>query len=138
MRTISFVIVTMKQLLPRHTISKVITILLTLAPTTLALAKPFPAGIVDLANGQITPQNTIGNLAKYLWTNQNIDGMRVRTQWVYAQPAQSTYDWTGIDEALRLGTQYGKFVGVSVTAGVDTPQWVYNAGATKYALQDGT
>jgi hypothetical protein len=105
---------------------------------TNSFAKSFPAGIVNLNNGQITPQNTIGNLAKHPWGNPNVSGMRVKTLWDYTQPAAATYSWTGIDEALRLASVYHKFIGLSVTAGVNTPQWVYDSGATRYPLRDGS
>src|SRR2546423_11205533 len=101
-------------------------------------AKPVSAGIVDLTRGQVTPQNTIGNLARHAWSNRNVSGMRIRTHWDYVQPVGSKDDWTGIDEALRLGGRNKKFIGLSVVAGINTPQWVYNSGATKYKLRDGS
>jgi hypothetical protein len=103
-----------------------------------AVSKPIPAGIVDLITGQVTPQNTLGNLARHPWRNPRVSGMRIKTSWAYVQPGASTYDWTGIDEALRLCTENQKFMGLSVTAGVTTPGWVYRSGATKYALRDGS
>ncbi|PZR77737.1 MAG: hypothetical protein DLM52_03890 [Chthoniobacterales bacterium] len=109
-----------------------------LLATPWAFAKPFPAGIVNLCTGQITPKNTLGNLAKRPWANPNVSGMRVKTQWRYAQPNSGTYDWTGLDEALGLANANGKFLGLSVVAGLSTPPWVYDAGATKYVLRDGT
>ncbi len=108
-----------------------------LAIASVAFAKPQPSGIVDLCNGQITPKNTIGNLAKHAWTNPYVTGMRVKTQWNYVQPTQGAYDWTGLDEAVRLGSVNNKFIGLSVIAGTGTPQWVYDSGATKYTLSDG-
>ena len=39
---------------------------------------------------------------------------------------------------MSLANQYGKKVGVSVSAGIYTPQWVYDSGATKYDLVDGS
>gem|GEM_PF-2957171 len=110
----------------------------TLIVATLAFAKPYPAGIVNLNSDQISPTTTITNLTNHPWTNPNVDGMRVRTQWAYVQPTQNTYDWTGLDEAVWLGSVNYKFIGLAVPAGYTTPQWVYDSGATKYALQDGS
>ena len=39
---------------------------------------------------------------------------------------------------MSLGNQYGKKVGISISAGFYTPQWVYDSGATKYDLVDGS
>jgi hypothetical protein len=104
-----------------------------------SFAKPLPAGIVNLCTGQVTPQNTLGNLAKRPWAQPNVSGMRIKTQWQYIQPSSAgTYDWTGIDGALGLATLNHKFLGLSVVAGLGTPHWVYDAGATKYVLRDGS
>lgn len=118
--------------------SNALGIFATFSAAALAFAKPNPAGIVNLSQGEITPQNTIGNLAKHPWTNPNVDGMRVKGRWDYVQPQQSGYDWAGLDEAVRLGGVNKKFIGLSVAAGTKTPQWLYDSGATKYAFQDGT
>jgi len=95
--------------------------------------KPDPAGIIrlfstDVANPEDSPS----------WTNPNLDGMRLRPIWRKVQPTQATLDWSSIDEIMELAAQNGKFIGLSVTAGVTTPQWVYDTGATKYHLQDGS
>ncbi|HZS18564.1 MAG TPA: DUF11 domain-containing protein [Candidatus Udaeobacter sp.] len=95
--------------------------------------KADPAGIIrlfstDVANPEDSPS----------WTNPNIDGMRLRPVWSDVQSTQATLDWSSIDEIMELATEHGKFIGLSVTAGVTTPQWVYDAGATKYHLQDGS
>ena len=95
--------------------------------------KPQPAGIVRLFSVDVArPENSPS------WTNVNIDGMRLRPIWSDVQPGSATFDWSSIDELLDLAAQHGKFIGLSVTAGTCTPQWVYDAGATKYHLQDGS
>ena len=72
------------------------------------------------------------------WTNPRVDGVRLRCCWNVVQPQSRTYDWSTIDQALSLGNQYGKKIGVSISAGTLTPQWVYDSGATKYRLVDGS
>ncbi|MEP6871601.1 MAG: beta-galactosidase [Anaerolineaceae bacterium] len=64
--------------------------------------------------------------------------MRLRPLWSDIQPISGTYDWTSVDTILDLAAQHGKFIGLSVTAGVNTPQWVYDKGAIKYKLKDGS
>jgi hypothetical protein len=95
--------------------------------------KPQPAGIVRLFSVDVArPENSRS------WINPNIDGMRLRPIWSDVQPGSATFDWSKIDLLLNLATQHGKFIGLSVSAGTCTPQWVYDAGATKYHLQDGS
>ena len=95
--------------------------------------KPDPAGIIRLFSTDVdNPEDSPS------WTNPNLDGMRLRPVWSDVQPTQATLDWSSIDEIMELATQHGKFIGLSVTAGVTTPQWVYDNGATKYHLQDGS
>ena len=88
--------------------------------------KPDPAGIIRLFRSQDVdnPEDSPS------WTNPNLDGMRLRPVWSDVQPSQATLDWSSIDEIMELATQHGKFIGLSVTAGVTTPQWVYDNGAT--------
>ena len=102
-------------------------------PTPRVQQKPQPAGIVRFfpVDGD-RPENNPA------WTNVNIDGMRLRPIWSDVQPGSATFDWSKIDQLLDLATQHGKFIGLSVSAGTCTPQWVYDAGATKYHLQDGS
>ncbi len=102
-----------------------------LSVTSLALAKPFPAGIIRLfSTGVAKPANSPS------WFNANLDGMRLRPAWRDVQTGSATYDWSAIDTILGLGAQYGKTIGLSVGAGVNSPQWLYDAGAIKYSLQD--
>ena len=88
--------------------------------------KPDPAGIIRLFSTDVdNPEDSPS------WTNPNLDGMRLRPVWSDVQPSQATLDWSSIDEIMELATQHGKFIGLSVTAGVTTPQWVYDNGATR-------
>ena len=100
----------------------------------LGAGKPDPGGIVRLFSTDVArPENSPS------WTNPSLDGMRIRPDWSDIQPSNSsTFQWSTVDTILNLGAQYGKSIGMSVAAGVVTPQWVYNAGATKYHLRDGT
>jgi hypothetical protein len=95
--------------------------------------KPQPAGIVRFFSCDYArPENSPS------WTNPNIDGMRLRPIWSDVQPGPATFEWSDIDELIQLATQHGKFIGLSVSAGICTPHWVYDAGATEYHLQDGS
>lgn len=96
-------------------------------------AKPHPGGIIRLFSSNVAkPENDPS------WNNSNIDGMRLRPAWEDVQRSAGNFDWSSIDDLLSLGTQHGKTMGLSVGAGIFSPNWVYDAGATKYKLQDGS
>ena len=102
------------------------------------VTKPYPAGIIWLTNADL-PERPIGDLSRFVeWTYPFVDGIRLRSGWNVVQPQSDTYNWSTIDQALSLASQNGKRVGVSIAAGTATPQWVYDNGATKYRLQDGS
>jgi uncharacterized repeat protein (TIGR01451 family) len=114
-------------------ISAVLAVLMLAWADPVAAQKPDPAGIVRLVSDNYSRPERLA-----AWRNPNLDGMRVRADWNAVQPTSSTFDWSHIDELLTLGAQHGKLIGVSVAAGIFTPQWVYDSGAIEYAIQDGT
>ncbi len=119
-------------------LTQIVCVAATLISAAIASAKPYPAGIIALF-GTDTVEEPIGDLSdKTAWANPYVDGVRIRTGWNVIQPQKTTYNWATIDQALSLAKQNGKKVGVSIAAGVSTPQWVYDGGATKYGLLDGT
>jgi uncharacterized repeat protein (TIGR01451 family) len=114
-------------------ISVVLPVVMLACADPVAAQKPDPAGIVRLLSDRYSRPERLP-----AWTNPNLDGMRVRADWNAVQPTSATYDWSHIDELLSLGAQHGKLIGLSVAAGIYTPQWVYDSGAVEYAIQDGT
>jgi Beta-galactosidase len=98
--------------------------------------KPYPAGIIWLPNAD-TVEKPLGDLSRQAeWTYPFVDGIRLRSGWNVVQPQSSSYDWSTIDQALSLAAQNGMRVGVSISAGIATPRWVYDNGATRYQLLD--
>lgn len=96
--------------------------------------KPYPGGIYWLTNSDADI-----NSSAVEWGYSFVDGIRLRETWDFVQPTSSTsFTWSTIDTVLGLAAQHGKKVGVSISSGVVTPQWVYDHGATKYRLQDGS
>lgn len=100
----------------------------TLAPLSAAAPapKPFPAGIVDLP-GSITASNPIGPINSHPWQNPNVAGMRIRTGWKDIETADGVYNWQLIDDCLALAVTSGKFIGLSVVAGIKSPPWLMGA-----------
>jgi Beta-galactosidase len=106
---------------------------LSLAPMASAQSKPWPAGIIRFFSTYVSnPQDDPS------WNNTNLDGVRLRPTWSDLAPTSSTYDWTSVDQIFAIAAEHGKFVGLSVAAGLYSPQWVYDAGAYQYQLHDGS
>lgn len=120
------------QLLTRSKLRSLAVVALFLTASSL-VAKPFPSGIIRLFSTNVAKP---GNSPS--WTNANIDGMRLRPTWSEIEKTSGTYSWSSVDAILDLAAQHGKTVGLSVSAGVSCPQWVYDAGAIKYQLKDGS
>jgi hypothetical protein len=114
---------------------KTLGILAALAATTMAFprlaaagpaSKPFPAGIVDLT-GSISASNPIGPIYSHPWQNVNVAGMRIRTHWEDIETQDGVYNWKLIDDCLALAATSGKFIGLSVTTGINSPPWLMGA-----------
>lgn len=96
-------------------------------------SKPFPAGIIRLFSTNVSkPENDPS------WNNVNLDGVRLRPIWRDMAPSKGVYNWTSVDHIFDIAAEHGRTVGLSVSAGLYSPQWVYDAGATKYQLHDGS
>src|SRR5438552_7712733 len=85
--------------------------------------KPDPAGIIDLP-GAISANAPIGTLDDHPWLNPNVDGLRIRVSWSDIETADNVYNWTLIDDCLANALASGKFIGLGVIAGIDTPPWL--------------
>lgn len=84
------------------------------------------------------PLGDIGTLYQKELANVNVTTLRFRGSWNVVQPSSSTYNWAKIDEAFQDAKDHNKRIGLSIAAGLSTPQWVYDSGVTKYALHDGS
>src|SRR5262245_24467230 len=85
--------------------------------------KPDPAGIIDLP-GAISANVPIGTLDDHPWLNPNVDGLRIRLGWSDIETADDVYNWPLIDDCLANAVASGKFIGLGVIAGIDTPPWL--------------
>ena len=76
-------------------------------------------------------------------TNPYVQGIAMRTHWNRVEPHEHTspgdFYWDYLDQGMALAAARGKKVSISVQAGVETPQWVYDAGAPIFMVteQDG-
>ena len=92
--------------------------------------KPTPRGIICLG------ANTA--IERLPWDCPNIRGMRVGFEWGALEPNDGVFNWEPLDAALRLATQYNVPLAITVTPGILSPQWVYEAGAQSYTLVAGS
>ena len=94
-----------------------------LAAATPGFGKPFPRGLIDLPSA-IAAKAPIGTIDDHPWLNPNVSGLRIRTGWDNTETADGVYNWVQIDECLALAVTSGKFIGLSVGAGITCPPWL--------------
>jgi hypothetical protein len=96
--------------------------------------KPGPAGIVCLLDVD-RPDHPLRHLEQQpCWKNPNVAGVRLRSRWDKIEKVEGKFDWALLDQAVVLARQHHKRLGLSVAAGIATPEWVYQAGAARFAL----
>ena len=73
-------------------------------------------------------------------TNPFVQGIALRTQWGRVEPHEHAnaddFYWDFLDQGVALAAAHGKKVSILVTAGVTTPQWVYDAGAPAFNVTE--
>lgn len=86
-------------------------------------AAEIPRGIY-VAYGRVLNENILR--APYL------EGVLVRVPWRDIEPAEGRYDWSYLHREISLAQRHGKKVTLAVSAGPNTPDWVYEAGAKPF------
>ncbi len=108
-----------------------VTIATLLAATGFGATKPEPSGIYALvfgSNGK--PVDLTGNP---LLDNPNVDGFRYHARWKSIQPtSESEYKWDQLDRQIAIAAAAGKKMGISLAAGLMTPDWVYTSAPAVY------
>ena len=66
--------------------------------------------------------------------NPYVDGMALRYGWSTLEPAEGQFAWSALDSEIQTAASHEKKVVLSVAAGVNTPAWVYAAGARSFSL----
>jgi hypothetical protein len=70
------------------------------------------------------------------WANDEIHGVAFRTQWNRVEPSEGSYFWDNLDLCASLAEANGLTFSILVTAGVSTPEWVFEAGATRFEVTE--
>jgi hypothetical protein len=102
------------------------------------------ASLKDTAHGifSLTKSDDPNLSTDTSWKNANVTGVTIRTWWKRVQPNKPTgnpstdYNWSYIDKAVRLAQNHNKKIGITLTAGLRSPDWVYAAGAKKFTIQN--
>jgi len=58
-----------------------------------------------------------------------IAGISFRQAWRNLEPKEDQYDWTPLENAYKLAISRNKWLMITVTGGMGTPEWVYGKGA---------
>jgi Beta-galactosidase len=98
--------------------------------------KDIAYGILALLAGD-TIQHPFRNLAENdCWTNPNVTGVVLRTNWAKVEPAEGNYNWGFLDQGLALARQHHKLVSITVVAGAAarSPDWIFNKGAKPFMV----
>jgi len=61
------------------------------------------------------------------WDNPNIIGVALRATWEAVEPSPGQFDWSFIDEGLRIAKSKRKFIAISVVAGIRSPDWIFRS-----------
>jgi hypothetical protein len=106
--------------------------ILALAPNS-GIAEPGPLrfearGIYCLTQAEGIQQVDLANLD--CWDNPNIVGVAIRVTWAVIEPSPGQFDWSYLDEALRLARSKKKLVAISIVAGIRSPDWIFGSATT--------
>jgi hypothetical protein len=99
-----------------------------------AAAKPFePASSYGLyVIGGTREERTWSRLV----TTEGVKGVALSATWADLEPRSGQYDWSELDARIDIAARAGKKVGLRVLPGISTPEWVFDAGAARFAFVD--
>jgi hypothetical protein len=101
-------------------------------PPRAAPAKARPAGIFYLLEPHSRDHRIRQLDNRQGWKNPNVAGVTLRIHWSVLEPREGKFDWSFFDAGVKVARQRHKRLGLSVQAGIQTPDWVYKAGAPKF------
>ncbi len=74
-------------------------------------------------------------LGRDVWKHPDLTGVSLRATWADVQPAEHELRWS-FDGEIKQARLAGKQVTLCVSAGTQTPNWVYEAGAGKFSFRE--
>jgi hypothetical protein len=85
----------------------------------------YALGIPDYA----IPKDVLGN--------PYVDGVVIRASWNKVETGDGVFDWSYLSGQVAAAVAAGKQVALRITPGVNTPSWVYSAGAQAFTYTEG-
>ncbi|HVN27241.1 MAG TPA: beta-galactosidase [Candidatus Binataceae bacterium] len=67
--------------------------------------------------------------------NPSVDGVALLFLWQNIEPGEGDFQWRAIDEQVERIHQSGKVYSLGVIPGINTPAWVYRAGAAPFQFR---
>ncbi len=121
-------------------LSAVVAVMLLYASNHADAQGPPGIGIMYLENSDAVGDPIHDWSADPALTNPFAQGIALRTQWGRVEPHEhanaNDFYWDFLDQGMALAAAHGKKVSILVTAGVTTPQWVYDAGAPLFMVTE--
>lgn len=96
--------------------------------------KDSACGIIYLLRANRVDAPPVDLAKEPCWSNPYVQGVLLRTHWNKIQAHDGPIDWSFFDQGVALAAQYHKKLGLLITAGVTTPEWVYAAGARRFTV----
>lgn len=70
-------------------------------------------------------------------THPHVTGVSIRWQWQNIEPSEGVYDWSYFDREISRVAEAGKTILLRVVSGgINTPQWVFEAGVETFSFVD--
>lgn len=88
--------------------------------------------ILDYVAAPDTPPERFMSRSARELTDPLLYGISWKFRWKTLEPAQGQYDWGLVDRDLQLAARAGKKVALRVYSGIESPDWVYTAGAVPF------
>jgi hypothetical protein len=89
--------------------------------------RPEARGIYFLTPAEGVRQVDLAGLG--CWDNPNVVGVSLRATWGVIEPSPGQFDWSFIEEALRIAKAKKKLIAISIIAGIRSPNWVFASAA---------
>jgi hypothetical protein len=99
-----------------------------------AATKETASGIFALLESDTTTDRITNLPARECWTNPNIAGVVLRTNWATVERSKGEFNWSFLDTGIALAQSHRKKIIISVDAGTSSPSWIYSLGAAQFTL----
>jgi hypothetical protein len=73
-----------------------------------------------------------------IYSNPAVDGIAIRATWDYIETGNGVYNWSYLDSEVNAAINAGKKMSLSVVPGINTPSWVFAAGAQSFSYSNGS